>query len=83
LAYYNVPFDVINTPSVATVATFFNLSPKLFEEDKLLVNTLQTFCVLNEAEPVVVSTGTPFNTLEALGIATVPVNCDVSPNTVP
>jgi hypothetical protein len=83
MPYYNVPFDVINIPSVATVDAFCNLSPMLPGVVKLEVATLHAFCVVNEAEPVASSTGTPRNTLEVLGIATVPVNCPVFPNTVP
>jgi len=58
-------------------------APKLPVTVKLLVNALHAFCVLNEAEPVVLSTGTPLSTEPVEGIATVPVNWFVSPNTTP
>ena len=81
--FYKFPFEAIAAPSVATVATLRKRAPKLPVTVKLFVFILHTFCVSNEAEPVVLSTGTPLSTEPVGGIATVPVNWFVSPNTIP
>ena len=66
-----------------TVAVFRNLAPILPDTVKLPVAAFQAFCVVNEAEPVVLSTNAPRITFDAAGITTVPVNWLVSPYITP
>jgi hypothetical protein len=80
---YNFPFEVIAAASVAMVETLRKRAPKLPVTVNKFVSIPHTLCVSNEAEPVVFPTGTPRSTEPVEGIATVPVNWLVSPNTTP
>ena len=81
--FYIVPFDEIAAATFATVAVFFNRVPIAVEPVKLLVGVVHAFCMVNEAEPVVVSTNTPCVTEPVGGRITEPVSSLVAPYIIP
>lgn len=83
IAIYIVPFDATAAATFATVAVFFNRVPIAADPDKLLVGVVHAFCIVNEAEPVSLSTNTPCVTNPTGGMITTPVISLLAPYTLP